>query len=98
MNTITENIREIMKIKGFKQDFVAEQLNMTQSNFSQKMSLGNNIKYSFLLEMSNILDMDIAEIIHYPKKYVVSDNCPSCREKDEIIRNLNEYINVLKNK
>ena len=48
MNTITENIREIMKIKGFKQDFVAEQLNMTQSNFSQKMSLGNNIKYSFV--------------------------------------------------
>jgi transcriptional regulator with XRE-family HTH domain len=87
-----------MRIKGIKQEFMADRLNINQSNFSQKLSLGNNIKYSFLLDISNILEMSVVEIISFPKKIIVSEDCVFCREKEETIRNLNEYINLLKNK
>ena len=41
--------------------------------------------------------MDVIDVITYPVKYSpVVEQCENCKEKDKIIQNLNEYIEVLK--
>ncbi len=41
--------------------------------------------------------MDVIDVITYPVQYApIVEQCQNCKEKDKIIQNLNEYIEVLK--
>lgn len=98
MKSINQQIKDYLKETGVKQEYIAKQIGITQGTLSQKLSNGDDIKYSLLLKISNILKVDIIDIIKYPDKYVPeTESCSSCKEKDLIIKNLNDYIEVLKN-
>lgn len=97
MEDIRENIKAICKEKGLKQEVIAEKFGITQSSFSQKLTRNNDIKYGFLLKIATILHVDIIDIIKYPVKYVPEENsCSSCQEKDKIIANLNDLLDIYK--
>jgi len=99
MEDISLNIKQICRQNGYKQDFIANEMGITQGTLSGKLLNGNDIKYSLLLEISNITKIPVIDIITYPLKYVPeTDNCINCREKEETIRNLNNYIRVLEGK
>ena len=96
METISENIKKICKEHGVKQEVIAKEMGLTQGTLSGKLANGDNIKYSLLLEIANIAKIPVIDIITYPDKYVPETaQCSSCKEKDEIIRNLNNYIKTL---
>ena len=97
MSNIRENIKEICKEKGLKQEVIAEKMGITQSSLSQKLTRNDDIKYGFLLKIANILSVDVIDIIKYPVKYVPEEkSCASCQEKEKIIENLNMLLEVFK--
>jgi len=99
MENIRENIKEISKEKGFKQEVIAEKLGITQGSLSQRLSRNDDIKYGFLLKIANILKVDVIDIIKYPTKYVPEEkSCSNCQEKDKTIENLNILLEVFKKK
>ena len=99
MSNISENIKQICKENGYKQEYIAKKLGVTQGTLAGKLSNDNNIKYSLILEISNITKIPIIDIIAYPEKYVLKiDQCSQCKEKDDIVRNLNNYIKILETK
>lgn len=99
MNDIVSNIESIRKEKGYKQEVFAEMLGVTQGTYSGYLTRNKDLKYQQLLDFANKLDVSIIDIITYPVKYVPeTDKCSECRDKDKIIRNLNNYIEVLEKK
>jgi len=99
MEDISKKIKQICKENGLKQEFIAHKLGITQGTLAGKLANGNEIKYSLILEISNITKIPIIDIIAYPDKYVPEVNmCSDCAEKKEVIRNLNNYIKVLETK
>lgn len=99
MEKILENIETIRKKKGLKQEVIAEALGIKQSAYSNYIRRESDISWSRLLQLSNIFDMDVIDVITYPVKYApVVEECQKCKEKDKIIENLNELIEVLKKK
>ena len=98
METIGDKIKNKLKDDGFKIEYVANKLGITHSALSQRLDNGDLIKYKTLLEISNVTNIPVVDFVTYPYKYFQKYDCDKCKEKDEIIRNLNEYINLLKNK
>jgi len=99
MNTIAENIEAIRKKVGVKQEVLAEKLGITQGTYSGYLTQNQDIKYGLILDIANKLGVPIVDIITYPDEYVLkTGQCQECIEKDKTIRNLNEYIEVLKKK
>ena len=99
MSEIGENIEAIRKEKGIKQEVLAKQLGVSQGTYSGYLTQTADIKYGKILAIANILNVSVVDIITYPQKYVPESNtCLKCKEKDEIIKNLNEFIDVLRSK
>ena len=99
-NNILENIIKIREIKGFSQEYVAEKIGIKQSGFGLIERGERKLDYEKLAQIALIFEMDIIDIITFPNKYILekSNDCPKCNEKDLIISNLNDYINILKTK
>jgi transcriptional regulator with XRE-family HTH domain len=96
---ILENIESIRKEKGVKQAVIAEALGVKQPAYSNYITRSDDIYYNRLSQIANVLGISVVDIITYPEKYVSeTESCEKCREKDDIIKNLNEYIKVLTKK
>lgn len=98
METITDKIKNKLREDGFKMEYVAKLLGITQSSLSQRLDNGDAIKYKTILEISKVTKIPVVDFITYPLVYKKDSECLRCKEKDEVIKNLNEYINLLKNK
>ena len=94
MEKILQNIESIRKEKGLKQSVLAEMLGITQAGYSQYIKKNKDIKYQKLVEIANVFEMDIVDVIKYPDKWRHCTNC--AQEKDKVIQNLNDYIEVVK--
>lgn len=98
MDSIGDNIKLKLREEGFKLEYIAKQLGITQSSLSQRLDNGDQIKYKTILEISKVTNIPVIDFVTYPYQYHRKNDCVQCKEKDEIIKNLNEYINLLKNK
>ena len=99
MDDISSKIKRVCKENGYKQEYIANKLGITQGTLAGKLAKGDDIKFSLLLEISNITKIPIIDILTYPEKYVLEiKHCASCNEKDDVIRNLNNYIKILETK
>lgn len=98
MEKILENIELIRKEKGIKQSVMAKILGIKQPAYSNYIKRESDISWSRLLQISNAFQMDVIDVITYPVKYSPIKQCESCKEKDKVIQNLNEYIEILKKK
>ena len=97
MENILEKIEEIRKEKGIKQEVLAECLEVKQPAYANSIRREKDIRWSELLQLCNALDMDVVDVITYPVKYApITEQCENCKEKDKIIQNLNELIEILK--
>ena len=96
MDDIFIKIEAARKEAGVKQEVLAKMLGVTQGTYSGYLTQNQDIKYGLLLDIANKLNMSVIDIITWPQKYVPkSDTCDKCKEKDDIIKNLNNYIKLL---
>ena len=99
MESIFKNIESIRRKNNVKQSIIAEQLDVTQSAYSNYINRNRDIPLSRLTQIANILNVRVIDIITYPDVYVLeSDKCVACKEKDRAIKNLNDYIDLLTKK
>ena len=99
MESILKQIELIRKEKGVKQTVIAERLGIKQNTYSNYINRSGDIPYSRLSQIADKLGVSVIDIITYPVKYVPEvKNCENCQEKNETIKNLNNYIKVLENK
>lgn len=99
MKNLASNIEAIRKSRHVKQEVIAQALGIKQPAYSSYVTRNEDFKFSFLLKISDILEVSVIDIITYPEKYVpessVAKSCPDCAEKDLTIKHLNEYIATL---
>lgn len=75
MKIIGEKIRNIRELKNLTQDYMAEQLGMTQAGYSKIESGTSKVSYSKLLEISKVLDVSLEDIMAFDsQKYFNSFN------------------------
>ena len=62
---VVSNIRKTREIKNYTQDYLAAKLRISQNAYS-KIELGySNITLSRLIEISEILEVDLMELINF---------------------------------
>lgn len=101
MEKILQNIEAIRKEKGIKQSVVAEALGIKQPAYSAYINRNSDPTYGKLLQLSNLFGVSVIDIITWPEKWVPETSikkCEACAEKDKIIKNLNNYIEILEKK
>jgi len=97
MENILSKIEEIRKEKGIKQVVIAELLGIKQPAYSNFINRNSDISLKKLSQICNILKISEVDILTYPDKYLPETEIYRiCKDKDETIANLNEYINFLK--
>ena len=102
MIDIIKNIEEIRQEKGIKQSEMGQKLGTTQSGYSNFVNRNSDMPFSRITQIADILGVSVVDIVTWPDKYVPADSvapeCEKCKEKDEIIANLNELLSVYKQK
>jgi len=103
MIDIIKNIEEIRQEKGIKQSEMGKKLGTTQSGYSNFVNRNTDMPFSRITLIADILGVSVVDIVTWPAKYVPEDQasvpeCEKCKEKDEIIANLNELLAVYKAK
>ena len=68
---VSEKIRKIREVKGFSQDYVASQLNMTQTNYS-KIERGDTKEMTVdrLEKIAKVLEVAPGDILNFDEKQV----------------------------
>ena len=68
MGSINENIRLIRLSMGFSQEYVADQLGITQSAYSNWEIGSRELTYNNLVRISRIFERNVVDIITYSDK------------------------------
>lgn len=71
---IGERIRKVRELKGFKQDYVATKLEMTQANYSKLESEDADMPYSRLEQIAEALEVSVAEIVNFDKHAIFNNS------------------------
>jgi len=96
MKDIASKIEGMRKKIGMKQEVLAEKLGVTQGTYSGYLTQNQDVKYGLILDIANILGVPVIDIITWPEEYIPKSNsCEKCKDKEEIIKNLNNYIKLL---
>ena len=81
MGNILENIKEIRKEKGYGQEYMALQLEMSQAGYALWEKGERELTYNNLSRIADILNVPVIDIITYPQKFVDVSTIPTKQEK-----------------
>lgn len=96
MIDILKNIESLRKDKHLSQEAIAKELGVSQSAYSNYVNRNDDIPFSRLLRIADVLKVDVIDIIKYPNHYVLdSGECEHCLHKEKVISQLSNYIEVL---
>ncbi|WP_428666808.1 helix-turn-helix domain-containing protein [Runella sp.] len=113
MKKISKNIRAIRLLRNLKQENIAEDLGMSQQNYSKIERGDQDIKFSKLEAIANVLGVEIEDILSFDDKIIfnihnntnsnngVIINQSRMKEEENItnqIKELKAKISVLENK
>ncbi len=102
MIDIIANIEAIRQEKGIKQSEMGKRLGTTQSGYSNFVNRNTDMPFGRISQIADILGVSVVDIITWPVHYVpensTTEHCEKCKEKDEIIENLNELLREYKQK
>ena len=62
-------VKNIRELKNFTQEYVAEKLSMSQSNYSRIESNDVDIPFSKLQQIADVLEIKIQDLIEFDAKY-----------------------------
>lgn len=70
MNTIGQKIKKIREIKGFKQDYMADQLEISQQSYSNIESNKIDVPFSKITQIAEVFGMRIEDMVAFDEKFV----------------------------
>lgn len=65
MASISDKIKNLRELKNFTQDYMAQQLGMTQAGYSKIESGNTDISWSKLTEIANVFNMTVEDMIAF---------------------------------
>lgn len=71
---IGEKIRKIRTIKGFSQEYVSHQLNISQAAYSDIENNKTKINLARIQELSEIFSIDINDLLTFDENNVFNNN------------------------
>jgi len=75
MNTVEEKIRNLRELKNLTQEYMAEQLGITQAGYSKIESGNTKLTYNKIEEISKVLGVQTEELLAFDsQKYFNSFN------------------------
>ena len=81
MEKILKNIKEIRVQKGLSQEYVAEQLGITQSAYAYLEHGDRRLAFDTVVGIAKVLDMSLVDLITYPEKWVNSAEIAASQKK-----------------
>ena len=96
MKNIHNNIKSLRNKLGYSQEYVAKQLNMTQSGYGYIEDGKRELKYRMLYDIAEVLNINIIDLITYPDKYekINSDNINVANEPISMYGNSDPKISL----
>jgi len=73
MIDVQEKIKNIRELKNLTQEYVAEKLGITQAAYSKIESGTTKISYDKLFQISNILDIEIQELLNFDSQKIFNN-------------------------
>jgi len=104
---VSKNIRKFRDLKGFSQEYMAEQLNLSQSSYAKIENNHTKLTVDKLNEISKILEVNIANLFQHEniynitKKEIVNFENLYMENKEllkELLKTKNQLIEVLQKK
>ncbi|MDR1544377.1 MAG: helix-turn-helix domain-containing protein [Prevotellaceae bacterium] len=74
MKSIIEKIKEIRQQKAYSQEYMATRLQMEQVGYGLIENGKRKLKYETLEQIALIFEINVIDIITYPKKYIDADS------------------------
>lgn len=86
--SIKNNIKNIRELKNYTQQYMADQLGITQAGYS-KIEIGTtSISYSKLMEISTVLKVSVEDIINFDhQKYITNFNTVDDNDNNTVCNN-----------
>jgi transcriptional regulator with XRE-family HTH domain len=73
MPSIGQKIKKIREIKGYKQEFMAEKLDISQQSYSNIESDKIDVPFSKIENIAEIFQMRVEDIISFDEKFVLNN-------------------------
>ena len=80
MKDILKNIREKRVELNYSQEYMADELDMTQAAYSNWEKGARELTYNNLLRIADVFGCSVIDIITYPKKYVDAETITRDKE------------------
>ena len=73
MPAIGNKIKKLRELKGFKQEYMAERLGITQQSYSKLESDKGDIPFSRIEQLADIFEMKPEDIVAFDEKYIFNN-------------------------
>jgi len=71
---IEENVKNIRELKGFSQEVMSKELNMSQKTYSNIEKSGNNISYECIIRIADVLEVTVTKILELNTEMILNSN------------------------
>ncbi|QAR29873.1 XRE family transcriptional regulator [Ornithobacterium rhinotracheale] len=111
MNKVSANIRRIREQKGYSQEYMAQELEISQASYARIENEETKLSIDRLFEIANILETDISSLLGSEKLtinhqenhegsfgngYIQNLHIENKEVYEKLIKNLEEQIDFLK--
>lgn len=73
-NLISKNIRKYRELKGYSQEYMAHELDITQASYAKIENNTTKINVERLFAIAKVLEMDAGEILELNKQTIFNQN------------------------
>jgi transcriptional regulator with XRE-family HTH domain len=70
---IGQKIKRIREIKGYKQEFMADKLNISQQSYSNIEGDRIDVPFSKIEEIASVFNMRVEDIVSFDEKFVLNN-------------------------
>ena len=91
---IGKNIRKFRELKGYSQEYMANEMELTQASYAKLESNSTKISVERLFMIAKLLETDVAEILELNKQTIYNQDNKDVYEK--LIQAKDEQIALLK--
>lgn len=96
MNTVGSRIRKLREEKGLKQEYLAHELEITQSNYSRLEKDDNRLTVPKLQKIAEVLNVSTSIFFGEKATNIIHQNHGDLAQNGTLIQNEKEHINSLK--
>lgn len=73
-NIISKNIRKFRELKGFSQEYMAHEMDITQASYAKLENNSTQINVERLFTIARLLETDVADILELNKQTIFNQN------------------------